>query len=207
VHDNKIIIDSIKNTINDISYDKKRLNKIIESINKGDVTIDINDRLINNLNNLEIEDDVIETAFEYLTLILSNLESQKINSTKNVTNEMVVILTHVLNGVRNLEHCALQLTNEIEEHKIKLLEYKENNNVVIKEPTKDNIKKESNKSDMLKSFLPNNKISNIVVWLMGFILFLVILFKIDNIATSKSLESTSKLLHNIKGKENVTKNR
>ena len=199
MRENEIIIDSIKNTINDIAYDKDRLNKIIEAINKGDVAIDINDRLINSLNKLDVDNDVIQTALEYLTLILSNLESQKINNTKNVTSELIIILNHVLNGVRNLEHCALQLTTEIETHK-KLIAKHHGDPDVKKEETKVETKK--NNTEIWKSLMPNNKVSNIMLWVMGFILFLVILFKIEPNLTKKSLDEVNHIVHKVEGGPN-----
>lgn len=100
-------------SIDNIKDDKARLNNIINAINSGDLYIDINDRLINKLNGLQFSDPIMGAGIEYLTLILSNLESQKINSTKTVTEELIKILSHNLEMLNYMEMC---LRNSVKEN-------------------------------------------------------------------------------------------
>jgi len=152
---NHVLLKSIDDIIDIIESDITRLRTIVDAINTGDTHIDINDRLISNLNNIEFDNRDVEIAIEYLTLILSNIESQKINYNKQVSEELISVLRHTLSAVRNLENCAIDMIHHFD--KVSPCEIK-------KESTNKPLAGKF--GEILSSLLPNNKISNGIFWIV-----------------------------------------
>jgi hypothetical protein len=164
------LLKSIEDVKEIVESDIQRLRTIVDAINTGDVHLDINDKLIFNLNKISFQDRDIEIAVEYLTLILSNIESQKINYNKQVSEELIGVLRHTLSAVKNLENWAM-LVNDM--NTCNIVDGKK------KDPYNEAIQSANTAAggvvSVLKLLLPNNKISNSMFWI-------IILFTVFGIA-------------------------
>lgn len=179
--DNQLLksIDDIKQII---ESDIHRLRTIVDAINTGDVHLDINDRLISNLNNIEFDNRDVDIAIEYLTLILSNIESQKINYNKQVSEELIGVLRHTLAAVKNLENVAIDIITHVSvcaNHEVDATKAKE---LGVDIPSPDKTHKII---ELLSNLLPNNKVSNGIFWVV--ILFSI--FGLTYIYSPKTVEA------------------
>lgn len=161
IKSDSVLLKSIDDIKEIIESDITRLRTIVDAINTGDMHIDINDRLISNLNNIDFQDRDVEIAIEYLTLILSNFESQKINYNKQVSEELIGVLRHTLSAVRNLENCAVDMIHHLStEAPCEVQLANENKTTTV--TTGSGFK------EVLVSLLPNNKVSNSIFWIVVF---------------------------------------
>lgn len=174
----------IETAVININSDRMRLQHIINSIDSGDIHLDINDKLLGNLSKIELDNDKVEMAVEYISLILSNIESQKINNRKTVNEELIKILAHNLETLRNLELCLNSIKNSKNAHT--------GNESIIDTPP---VKKEL-LSNIIKKILPSNNVSNTIFWVL---LFVIVMFAFqftpddvkDVIKTTKTLKEIS----------------
>ena len=174
----------IETAVININSDKIRLQHIINSIDSGDIHLDINDKLLGNLSKIELDNDKVEMAIEYISLILSNIESQKINNRKSVNEELIKILAHNLETLRNLELCLNSVKNSKTTHT-------GNESIVDTPPVKKELL-----SNIIKKILPSNNVSNTIFWVL---LFVIVMFAFqftpddvkDVIKTTKTLKEIS----------------
>ena len=174
------IKDNIDKITHNITNDENRLNNIIDALTSGDLLIDINDKLLNNLSKISHIDPNTESAMDYVALIIANLESQKILSSKNVTEELVKILGH---NIRTLESIKT-LMCVVEE------EFKEEPNKKVK----INTNKETPDGS---SLLPNNVFSNTIFYLIIFFILITTSMYIDKKLTETAIHTVTKTTRDI----------
>lgn len=146
----------LKHAIDDLEEDKKRLMAILDRLENTNGTGSINQRLINNLSSMSFEDHNTEFAVELLILVVSNVETQKHMDLKNIHIEVIKIINHNLRFGELVDDCF------------------EN---TITSKTSDS----STFINILKSFLPNNKLSNIFWWIsvVTLIVYFLVLADVD----------------------------
>jgi len=190
-----IISGRISDAINAINSDKERLNNIINAINSGNSGDTINDKMINNLTNLDLknDEDTFEMVIEFLAIILSNIESQKIANTKQITEELVKILSHNLDLLKNLELCIENFDN-------KILSCPISTNTIDK-----NKPNNSDEHWFMKMFMPKSTIANSIMWIIVFLLVFVAIKSYDSEAVNDFGNITEKILHTTKVGPNGTK--
>ena len=176
-----IISSSLRDLIEKILEDKTRLRHIINSMTNNDSKRNINDKLIDNLDDLEFEDNNIQNAIEYLTLILSNMETQKIATMKIQNGEMIKILDHILDNVKHMEDIIKTVNN--------------NNNIISDSsvvPTGD--KKNIFKDTVLPSLTPKTGFANGIFWLSVFIILVTGIYELDKraLTAGEHMMSTAK---------------
>jgi len=104
----------MKETVERINSDKKRLKVIIDSINSGNKKDNMNDMLIANLSGTDSGDAKMDSAIEYITIILTNMESHKLSTDKDVIDELLIILSHNLDTLKSIEMCFNNIKNKID---------------------------------------------------------------------------------------------
>jgi len=105
--------EEIKNIIDEkiekIKLDRTLLTNLLLTIDSKEKNDNINDQLIDHISNMEFNDDRINEVIEYITLVITNLETQKINNTKKNTEELLKILEHILSTFKSMETCLHKL--------------------------------------------------------------------------------------------------
>jgi len=184
---NHILINSLEDLIEKVLEDKTRLKHAINSITEDNSKNNINDKLINNLDNLEFEDNNMQNAIEYLTLILSNMETQKITTTKIQDGEMIKILDHILLSVKHVE--SIIKTFNIETEKTTDADTASSKSFI--------------KDTLLPNIVPSGAVSNSIMWILILILVLSTIHEVDNsalVATDKTVSTVAKNLNIHTGK-------
>lgn len=173
----KELLNNIENISANIKQDEDRLLTIINAINTGDVNLDINDKLLNNLNKISFSDKDNEASRDYIALILSNLESQKLNNTKNVTEEFIKVLSHNLRTLDSLQLLVSRIKSEN----------------IIKDTVKEEVIKTDNTVSAWDRFKPTTAISNIMFY--GIVLFIVIFvaIEVDKKTTNYALKTVKNI--------------
>lgn len=176
-----IIDETINELLEDIIADKNRITKIIEYLEYGEDKNkeNINDKLIENLNNITISDPDIDSALEYLIIILSNIETQNSNTNKNLLKEIHLIHSHLLHNTKKLKVLVGLIIND--------------DNIESKP------KSTNNKYELLKKIMPDNKMANTILWIIILISFVYTLNLVDNNLFNKTIHDTGKIITNIKG--------
>jgi len=174
------LLTNIETISTSIKQDEERLINIINAINSGDVNLDINDKLLDNLNKISFEDKDTESLRDYLGLILSNFESQKLNNSKSIIEEFIKILSHNLRTLDSIQLFVNRIKTESN---------------VEETITMDTVEKPDKKRIDLTSFQPNTALSNILFY--GAILFIIIFsgYEIDRKTTKDTLNSVNNITH------------
>lgn len=180
-----LISGSLKDLINKILDDKARLKNAINSIAEANDKYNINDKLINNLDNLEFEDNNMQNAIEYLILILSNIETQKTTANKEQRGELITMLDHILDNVKHMEAIINTVNEEAKESE-----------------DSDNEKdKEFFKDTLLPNLVPSGKVSNTIMWVIILVLILTTIHIVDNsalVATDNTIAHIDKVIPIVK---------
>ena len=170
---NEEIIKSISQTSEKIKEDKARLLNIVNAINSGVTDDKVNEKLIDNLAKLEYEDENVSDAMEYVSIILSNMRTQKLNQKKGTIDELLKTLEYNLTILRNLEHSVILFNKDIQGYINKM---KDNDSKFTH--SKKNKDKGSKKS-LIAYLAPKGTIDSILMWLIGLIITVFIIHEID----------------------------
>ena len=163
-------METIKKSINiaskNAASDKKRLLTIIDAINLGIKKENVNDRLITKLTNKEYDIADVNEVVELLSLILTNIETQKQEQNKQIIDELIRILDHNLEIFEKLEHCVIEINKVLKQHKNEIKEeIKNETNIKTVDSKKSGFK-------ILDIFRPENKI--LMIFISGSMFFVVL---------------------------------
>ena len=116
----KEISNYITDAAHRISNDKDRLSTIINSINTGVKKDNMNELLIANLTNIEFDHPKMDSAIEYIIIILTNLEARKAANDKGIVEELVINLRHSLDTLKSIELVFNALRTELDKYDKKI---------------------------------------------------------------------------------------
>jgi len=183
----KRIIKHITDINNNIKNDKDRLSNIINILNTGKDNTTINDKLIDTLTNIEFEDRTLAMANEYISIIFTNIQTQKITYNKEVTEELVKILNHNLSLLDAIERCVAIFDKNTDkdvplERRIGVMDTNYKRRVTDDKP-----------KNILSMMIPNNKVSNTLFWASITTVMLTIGYIVDHNIYDHAKDTTTML--------------
>lgn len=184
---------SITQTAEKIKEDKTRLLNIINAINSGITDDKVNEKLIDNIVKFDYDNENVSDAMEYISIVLSNMRTQKFSDKKGAIDELLRILEYNLEVLSNLEHAIILLNkvNQISVNDDKIVQNNQNtNNSPIDNVVEDTLLKDSSKG-WLDYLAPKGKVDSTLMWAMVLIITMFILYKIDSDALKEANKVTN----------------
>lgn len=179
----KRIIKHLAGISENIRHDKIRLNNIVNVLNTGRDTSDINDKLIDSLANMEFKDPITATANEYISILFANMQTQKLSYNKEVTEEFIKILNHNLDLLDTIEGC-IEVLSASSPKDMTIVERRLSDVATdyTRRSSDGKVSKPNNGiiSNIIKTILPSNKVSNIMFWAFMLIIALTTAFVVDS---------------------------
>lgn len=195
---------SITQTAEKIKEDKTRLLNIINAINSGITDDKVNEKLIDNIVKFDYDNENVSDAMEYISIVLSNMRTQKFSDKKGAIDELLRILEYNLEVLSNLEHAIILLNkvNQISVDDDKIVQNNQNtNNSPIDNVVEDTLLKDPSKG-WLDYLAPKGKVDSTLMWAMVLIITMFILYKID----SDALKEANKVTNVVTGITSVISN-
>lgn len=184
---------SITQTAEKIKEDKTRLLNIINAINSGITDDKVNEKLIDNIVKFDYDNENVSDAMEYISIVLSNMRTQKFSDKKGAIDELLRILEYNLEVLSNLEHAIILLNkvNQISVDDDKIVQNNQNtNNSAINNVVEDTLLKDPSKG-WLDYLAPKGKVDSTLMWAMVLIITMFILYKIDSDALKEANKVTN----------------
>lgn len=184
---------SITQTAEKIKEDKTRLLNIINAINSGITDDKVNEKLIDNIVKFDYDNENVSDAMEYISIVLSNMRTQKFSDKKGAIDELLRILEYNLEVLSNLEHAIILLNkvNQISVDDDKIVQNNQNtNNSPIDNVVEDTLLKDPSKG-WLDYLAPKGKVDSTLMWAMVLIITMFILYKIDSDALKEANKVTN----------------
>jgi len=199
------ILKHLNNISENIKNDKIRLNNIVNILNTGKNNSDINDKLIETLTNMEFDNTSYSIANEYISIIFTNMQTQKLTYNKEVTEELIKILNHNLSLLDSIENCLTTMNVNVDNTPVNI--ERRIHNVETEFKRRESDIEDTTLKIIIKSLIPTSKISNSLFWLSFVIAILSIAYIIDKDFykdTAKTTTTISKAIHN-NGSKKITK--